>query len=428
MAREGFDPGVHGIDRRHGALPGGGSFGHGDHAASAGDLGGNHLHLIEGADFAICHLEVPLSPDNSRISSFPRFSGPRELADGLAHAGFDACSTASNHTIDQGIDGALATRRILEEAGLAQSGIRASVLEVWSDPVYDVRGVDVAHISATYWYNGLRPPRGMEWISSEIDVDDILVRARRAKWYGADLVVVSMHCCVEYRTMPTARQLEDSHRLIESPYVDLVVTHHAHVVSPVERVGDKYVLHGLGNFLSGQVFRPETSDVFNVLLQLLDDGRLTDGQGRTVDFTNAVIIMTSNLGSELIDPGLPYETISERVMGVVRQHFRPEFLNRIDEIVVFERLTPEHLREIVDIQMESVVERLAARRIAIELDDAARDLLAEQGYDPAFGARPLKRLIQRQLVDPIATALLEGRYGEGDTVKVTAAEGSLVLS
>ena len=217
-------------------------------------------HLIEGADFAICHLEVPLSPDNSRISSFPRFSGPRELADGLAHAGFDACSTASNHTIDQGIDGALATRRILEEAGLAQSGIRASVLEVWSDPVYDVRGVDVAHISATYWYNGLRPPRGMEWISSEIDVDDILVRARRAKWYGADLVVVSMHCCVEYRTMPTARQLEDSHRLIESPYVDLVVTHHAHVVSPVERVGDKYVLHGLGNFLSGQVFRPETSD------------------------------------------------------------------------------------------------------------------------------------------------------------------------
>ncbi len=168
-------------------------------------------------------------------------------------------------------------------------------------------------------------------------------------------------------------------------------------------------------------------DVFNVLLQLLDDGRLTDGQGRTVDFTNAVVIMTSNLGSELIDPELPYETVSERVMGVVRQHFRPEFLNRIDEVVVFERLTKEHLRKIVDIQLATVVDRLEARRIGLVLDDEARDWLADQGYDPAFGARPLKRLIQRQLVDPIATALLEGRYAEGDTVRVSVADGALVL-
>ena len=168
-------------------------------------------------------------------------------------------------------------------------------------------------------------------------------------------------------------------------------------------------------------------DVFNVLLQLLDDGRLTDGQGRTVDFTNAVVIMTSNLGSELIDPELPYETVSERVMGVVRQHFRPEFLNRIDEVVVFERLTKEHLRKIVDIQLATVVDRLEARRIGLVLDDEARDWLADQGYDPAFGARPLKRLIQRQLVDPIATALLAGRYSEGDTVRVSVADGALVL-
>ena len=168
-------------------------------------------------------------------------------------------------------------------------------------------------------------------------------------------------------------------------------------------------------------------DVFNVLLQLLDDGRLTDGQGRTVDFTNAVVIMTSNLGSELIDAELPYETVSERVMGVVRQHFRPEFLNRIDEVVVFERLTKEHLRKIVDIQLATVVDRLEARRIGLVLDDEARDWLADQGYDPAFGARPLKRLIQRQLVDPIATALLEGRYAEGDTVRVSVADGALVL-
>ncbi len=169
-------------------------------------------------------------------------------------------------------------------------------------------------------------------------------------------------------------------------------------------------------------------DVFNVLLQLLDDGRLTDGQGRTVDFTNAVVIMTSNLGSELIDPELEYDLISERVMGVVRQHFRPEFLNRIDEVVVFERLGRDDLRQIVDIQVAQVIDRLGTRRIGLELDDAARDLLAEQGYDPAFGARPLKRLIQRQLVDPIASALLEGRYTEGETVEVTAKDGTLVLS
>lgn len=217
-------------------------------------------HLIEGADFAICHLEVPLSPTSSSISSFPRFNAPRELADGLVHAGFDACSTASNHTIDQGVDGALATRRVLEDAGLGQAGIRNSVLELWNDTVYDVRGVRVAHIAATYWYNGLRPPRGMEWISSVLDVDDVLVRARRAKLLGADLVIVSMHCCTEYRRTPTPAQADMARRMIGSPDVDLVVTHHSHVVGPVERVGEKWVLHGLGNFLSGQVFRTETSD------------------------------------------------------------------------------------------------------------------------------------------------------------------------
>ncbi|HLV90942.1 MAG TPA: CapA family protein [Acidimicrobiia bacterium] len=252
-------------------------------------------HLISGADFSVCHLEVPLSPDNSRITSFPRFSGPRQLADALTYAGFDACSTASNHTIDQGVDGALATRQILESAGLAQSGIRRSVLEIWNDPVYDVRGVEVAHISATYWYNGLRPPRGMEWISSEIDVDDILYRARRAKSLGADLVVVSMHCCVEYRTMPTPRQIEDSHRLIQSPHVDLVVTHHAHVVGPVEKVGDEFVLHGLGNFLSGQVFQPETRDGVIAVIR----AKRTDGVWR---FDRVEVIPTEVGGGSVITP------------------------------------------------------------------------------------------------------------------------------
>jgi ATP-dependent Clp protease ATP-binding subunit ClpB len=161
-------------------------------------------------------------------------------------------------------------------------------------------------------------------------------------------------------------------------------------------------------------------DVFNALLQVLDDGRLTDGQGRTVDFTNAVLIMTSNLGSELIDPDLPDETVRERVMGVVRQSFRPEFLNRVDDVVVFSRLTRHDLRAIVDLQLELVRHRIRQRGFDLTVTDAARDLLADKGFDPVYGARPLKRLIQKEISDRLALALLEGRYKDGDIVTVDA--------
>jgi ATP-dependent Clp protease ATP-binding subunit ClpB len=168
-------------------------------------------------------------------------------------------------------------------------------------------------------------------------------------------------------------------------------------------------------------------EVFNVLLQLLDDGRLTDGQGRTVDFTNVVLIMTSNLGSQFIDPDLPREVVTERVMSAVRDAFRPEFLNRIDDVIVFDKLSPEDLRQIVEIQMATLRERLAARDIELEVSDDAFDLLAERGYDPVYGARPLKRVLQKDLADPIATAILEGRYREDDTVKVMVTDGKLEL-
>ncbi len=159
-------------------------------------------------------------------------------------------------------------------------------------------------------------------------------------------------------------------------------------------------------------------DVFNTLLQLMDDGRLTDGQGRTVDFTNAVLIMTSNLGSEFIDPDLPDATVEERVMNVVRGHFRPEFLNRVDDIVVFSRLSKDDLRQIVDIQFATLGQRLAARRIDLQLTSEAAAWLAEHGYDPSFGARPLKRLMQKRIADTLALQLLEGRFADGDTVQV----------
>jgi ATP-dependent Clp protease ATP-binding subunit ClpB len=162
-------------------------------------------------------------------------------------------------------------------------------------------------------------------------------------------------------------------------------------------------------------------DVFGVLLQLLDDGRLTDSQGRTVDFRNAIIIMTSNLGSDAF--AIPDSTSKERevhVQQALRGHFRPEFLNRIDDVVVFHSLGRENIREIVDVQLKQLAKRLTERRLTLSLTDAARDLLAEQGYDPVYGARPLKRAIQRLVLDPLAIEILEGRVPEGSTVQVEA--------
>ena len=171
-------------------------------------------------------------------------------------------------------------------------------------------------------------------------------------------------------------------------------------------------------------------DVFNVLLQVLDDGRLTDGQGRTVDFRNTVIIMTSNLGSQLIQElagEANYAKMKAAVMEIVGQHFRPEFINRVDDVVVFHPLARTHIRAIVDIQLGYLRKRLAEREIELELDDAARDLLGEAGFDPVYGARPLKRAIQQQLENPLAQAILRGDIGPGDHVVVTVRDGVLAF-
>jgi ATP-dependent Clp protease ATP-binding subunit ClpB len=169
-------------------------------------------------------------------------------------------------------------------------------------------------------------------------------------------------------------------------------------------------------------------DVFNVLLQVLDDGRLTDGQGRTVDFRNTIIIMTSNLGSEHLQRVDDVEQARDGVMASVQGHFRPEFLNRIDEVILFRKLAPEHMGAIVDIQMVGLGSLLADRRMTIELDGAARDWIAAKGYDPAYGARPLKRVIQKQLQDPLARMILEGRIEDGTEIRVTAEAGVLVIN
>jgi ATP-dependent Clp protease ATP-binding subunit ClpB len=170
------------------------------------------------------------------------------------------------------------------------------------------------------------------------------------------------------------------------------------------------------------------TDVFNILLQILDDGRLTDSQGRTVDFRNAVIIMTSNIGSHYILENTEtssWDAVEREVMNELRRHFRPEFLNRIDDIVVFRPLEREQLRHIVDLQLERLRKLLVERGIKLEITTAAEDVIAEEGYDPVFGARPLKRAIQRSIQNPLAMRLLEGEFNDGDTI-VADAEGGRI--
>jgi len=170
-------------------------------------------------------------------------------------------------------------------------------------------------------------------------------------------------------------------------------------------------------------------DVFNVLLQVLDDGRMTDGQGRTVDFKNTVIVMTSNLGSHMIQQmaGQPYDAVKTAVMDEVKNHFRPEFVNRIDEVVVFHALAQKHIQSIARIQMAYLEKRLARLEIGLTVSDAALEEIAKAGFDPVFGARPLKRAIQEYIENPLAKQILEGRFAAKETVIVDAANGEITF-
>ncbi|MDE2087070.1 MAG: AAA family ATPase, partial [Xanthomonadaceae bacterium] len=217
-----------------------------------------------------------------------------------------------------------------------------------------------------------------------------------------------------------------------------------HAVSRLIGAPPGYVGYEEGGYLTEAVRRRPYSvilldevekahpDVFNILLQVLDDGRLTDGQGRTVDFRNTVIVMTSNLGSQLIqeqagDSEADYLQMKAAVLGVVQAHFRPEFINRLDELVVFRPLEKQQIRKIALIQLTALEKRLAERQLKLEISEKALDLLGNVGFDPVYGARPLKRAIQQQLENPLAKEILEGRYAPGSTIAVDVAGGHLVF-
>jgi ATP-dependent Clp protease ATP-binding subunit ClpB len=223
--------------------------------------------------------------------------------------------------------------------------------------------------------------------------------------------------------------------------VDMSEYMEKHSVSRMIGSPPGYVGHEEGGQLTEKVRRKPYSvilldevekahpDVFNVLLQIMEDGRLTDGQGRVVDFKNTVIVMTSNLGAQEIQQlvGQGHDVIKDAVMAEVKQHFRPEFVNRIDEIVVFNALDDKAIRSIAKIQTDRLARRMAAQDVTLTVSDEALDEIARVGFDPLYGARPLKRAVQEHLENPIARMLLEGKAGPADTIRVTAAEGKFAF-
>ena len=203
--------------------------------------------VVLSADLAICHLETPVAPTTGPFSGFPVFSVPPQVVPALDGLGYDSCSTASNHTIDMGEAGVVRTLTALDAAGIRHAGSYRSAAEHNTVTVLDVGGIKVAHLSYTFSFNGLRRPAGKSWQANLIDREAILAEARRARAAGSAIVVVSLHFGTEYAHAPNAQQIALARQLLASPHVDLILGHHAHVVQPFEKIGDKWVAYGLGN-------------------------------------------------------------------------------------------------------------------------------------------------------------------------------------
>jgi poly-gamma-glutamate capsule biosynthesis protein CapA/YwtB (metallophosphatase superfamily) len=220
--------------------------------------------IVRGADLALCHIETPLSADDKNISGYPVFNTPHELADAVAWAGYDGCSTASNHSVDRGLTGVRDTLGALDADHLAHAGTARSATEAKRIELHKVKAAVVAHLSYTYGTNGMPVPSAAPWSVNLTSVPKILADARRARAAGATFVVVSLHWGQEYQSAPTKTQLAQAKALLTSPDVDLVLGDHVHVQQPVERIGDKYVVFGMGNLLSNQSpaagLKPQTQD------------------------------------------------------------------------------------------------------------------------------------------------------------------------
>jgi poly-gamma-glutamate capsule biosynthesis protein CapA/YwtB (metallophosphatase superfamily) len=237
--------------------------------------------LIGAADLAICHLETPVAPPGGPYRGYPSFAVQPEIADALAGAGYDLCSTASNHSLDDGADGLVRTLDVLDAAGIAHTGTYRTQAESAEPRIVEVNGVRVGHVAATFGLNGLPLPAGREWsvdVTDVPDVDGMLAAAVRARAAGAEVVVASLHCCVEYRHDPTEAQVAAVRTLLASPDVDLVLGHHAHVVQPFEQIAGEWAAYGLGNSIAEHTTRghpTEDSVLARFTFTRGEDGRFT---------------------------------------------------------------------------------------------------------------------------------------------------------
>lgn len=231
---------------------------------------------VSDADLAVCHLETPLSPDNRNLSGFPVFNAPGDLAAAIAQVGYDGCSTASNHSLDQGITGVEATLDLFDQAGLGHAGMARTLWEATFPRLYHVNGITIGHLSYTYGLNGFILPEDQPWAVNINSVDDILAEARVAIDLGAEFVVLSIHWGAENRVQPTEQQRALAKELLAGDKVDLIVGTHAHVIQPVGRLGGNLVIYGLGNFLSNQSPQscrscpPESTDGVIVQVDLME--------------------------------------------------------------------------------------------------------------------------------------------------------------
>jgi poly-gamma-glutamate capsule biosynthesis protein CapA/YwtB (metallophosphatase superfamily) len=254
--------------------------------------------LIEAADLAICHVETPVAPRGGPYRGYPSFAVQPEIVDALAGAGFDLCSTASNHSLDDGAGGLGRTLDALDAAGIAHSGTYRTEGDSRQPTIVDVHGIAVGHVAATYGLNGGGPPADRAWevsVADVPDVDGMLAAAARAKAAGAQVVVASLHCCVEYEHDPTGAQVAAVRTLLASPDIDLVLGHHAHVVQPFEEIGGKWVAYGLGNFVAEMA---KQGDPYDEVAARFTFTRGTDGRF-TVTKAEAVPLHVDVLGGRV---------------------------------------------------------------------------------------------------------------------------------
>ncbi|MEV0273266.1 CapA family protein [Hamadaea sp. NPDC050747] len=281
--------------------------------------------VIAGADLALCHLETPVGEP---FRGYPRFNAPPAVVAGIKATGFDGCSTASNHTFDQGQDGVTKTIAALDAAGLGHAGTASRPADAGHATVYTVHGVRVAHLAATFGFNGLAAPGGNTWLAERIDPDRILAEAHRAKLAGAAIVIVSLHWGTEYRHDPNADQLAWANRLAGSPDIDLILGHHAHVVQPIRRIKGTPVVFGLGNELARHA-APENANREGLMVRVTFAETGTRWAVKTVeplptwvDLSPGIRIvnLTSALGETGLDPARrrTYQAAYDRVLQYAR--------------------------------------------------------------------------------------------------------------